>query len=296
MPDQLDLFLDSHALQRAYDVVAALLARDSSRAGEAFAALAHEDAAYPGLAQLATLIRSLADWQVAPVDCEAIEARLAEVDRVIGPAAQRMLGERAAGFVAAFVRDMAVAAGEQQFDPLHAGAHPAALWLRCGEYERAEAAATALRQNPPDPMVLNWLSVSRSKLRGFAAARPTFFTLCLHAPAQADALRIELGDTLLDRDWTAFLKETAEWTVAAPELPRWFPAWYVLRHGSAARDFEGFEFPAHAAARAVQLLLHILPLERARDLRPLAAVRARLRDLNQEFFTLYMADRTVKHA
>jgi hypothetical protein len=45
----------------------------------------------------------------------------------------------------------------------------------------------------------------------------------------------------------------------------------------------------------VQLLLRILPLERARDLRPLAALRARLRDLHHEFFTLYMADRTVKH-
>jgi hypothetical protein len=295
MPEQLDLFLDSRAVQRAYDVVAALLARDSARAGEAFATLAHEDAAYPGLPLFATLIRSLADWQVAPRDCQAIDARLAEIDRVIAPTARRMLGERAAGFVGAFVRDMAVAAGGHEFDPLHPGAHPAALWLRCAEYERAEAAAAALRQNRPDPAVLRWLSVSRNKLRGLAAARPTFFALCLHAPGQADALRMELGDTLLDRDWTVFSKDTAEWTVAAAELPRWFPAWYVLRHGAAARDFEEFEFSAHAPAQAVQLLLRILPLERARDLRPLAALRERLRDLHQEFFELYMVDRTVKH-
>jgi hypothetical protein len=57
-----------------------------------------------------------------------------------------MLGERAAGFVGAFVRDMAVAAGGHEFDPLHPGAHAAALRLRCAEYERAEvAAARALR-------------------------------------------------------------------------------------------------------------------------------------------------------
>lgn len=295
MAEQLDLFLDSRAVQRANDVVAALLARDSARATETFSALVGEAPAYPGLAEFAALIQSLDSADVKPRANAAIDARLVALDRVTAPAAHRMLGERAKGFVDAFVRDMALTADALAFDPRYPGAHAASLWLRCAEYERAEAAAAKVDVTPPDPNVLHWLSVSRNRLRGIAAARPTFFALCLNHPMQVDALRLELADALLDRDWAGFSKETASWFVADDELPRWFPAWYLLRHAAAASDFEGMEFSGQAAAEAVRLLLRILPLERARDLRPLAALRQRLRDTHESFFALYMTDRTVRH-
>jgi hypothetical protein len=296
MAEQLDLFLDSRAVQRANDVVAALQARDAARAGEAYSALVSEDRAHPGLAEFAALIQSLDSAEGKPRDNAAIAARLVELDRVIAPAARRMLGERAKAFVDAFVRDLALTADTLAFDPRYPSAHAASLWLRCAEYGRAETAAATVEGTPTDPNVLHWLSISRNRLRGIAAARPPFFALCLSQPMRVDALRMELADALLDRDWAAFSKETASWADADDELPRWFPAWYLLRHAAAASDFEGVELSNQAAAEAVRLLLRILPLERARDLRPLAALRQRLRNTHDAFFALYMFDRTVRHA
>ncbi len=53
--------------------------------------------------------------------------------------------------------------------------------------------------------------------------------------------------------------------------------------------------PDPPAAEAAQLLLDLLALERRGDQRRLVAKRARLRELNRDFFALYMANRATRY-
>jgi hypothetical protein len=74
------------------------------------------------------------------------------------------------------------------------------------------------------------LTVARYRRHGLAAARPTLFALAWHAPQRLAAVRAELADELLEREWHAF-ERACEWgSVAEAELPAWFPAWFLVEH------------------------------------------------------------------
>jgi len=108
-------------------------------------------------------------------------------------------------------------------------------------------------------------------------------------------LLTELDDRLLLREWNAFEAACAWRSVAEHELASWFPAWHLVEHPGAAGEFRDMSLPDTPAATAVRLLLRLLDLEREADVRALSTQRARLRNLNPDLFTLYMARRTVQH-
>jgi hypothetical protein len=78
-------------------------------------------------------------------------------------------------------------------------------------------------------------------------------------------------------------------------LPAWFPAWCVLEHPALAAALKEVEPPDLPAAEAARLLADLLELERRGEQRRLVAKRARLRELNPDFFALYMANRATRY-
>jgi hypothetical protein len=293
--DQLDLFLDSRAVMLANDAVGALAARDAPRAGVALERLRSEAPDHPALPSLRTSVRGLAEWRRPGADPQAILAAVRWLDDELAPAARRVLGDAAPAFVTEFFRELAEAARGLAYEPGYAQAHRAALCLRCGEWAEAEEAALAIPGAARCSDPLQWLTVARYRRDGLAAARPTLFALAWHAPNRLAAVRAELADDLLEREWQAF-ERACEWeSVAEAELPAWFPAWFLVEHPVAGKELGELTFPNTPAASAARLLAALFALERRGDQRRLAGERERLRRLNPELFALYMAYREVQY-
>jgi hypothetical protein len=292
---QLDLFLDSRAVSLANEAAGALAARDVAQSRSAIERLAREAPDHPGLLALDALARGLAAWQRPGGDPAAIGAAVRWLDESAAPAARGALGDAAQAFVAGFFRELADAAGGLAYDPAHAQAHRAALCLRAGEWVEAERAALEIPGAARRADPLQWVTVARHRQRGLAAARPTLFLLAWHAPHRLAAVRAELADELLEREWAAF-ERACDWdSLAEAELPAWFPAWFLVEHPGAGNDLGTIAIPDAPPGAAARLLVGLHALERRGDQRRLVAERARLRGLNRELFALYMARREVLH-
>jgi hypothetical protein len=292
---QLDLFLDSRAVMLANDAAGALAARDAARAGAALERLRSEAPDHPMLPPLRILADGVAAWRAPGADPQAILDAVRSLDDELAPAARRVLGDAAPAFVAEFFRAMAQDARGVPYERAHAQAHRAALCLRCGEWAEAEEAAAAIPGALQRSGPLQWLTVARFRQHGLAAARPTHFALAWRAPHRLAALRAELADELLEREWRAF-ERACEWeSVAEAELPAWFPAWFLVEHPVAGKALGDMTFPDSPPASAACLLIALFALERRGDQRRLAGERERLRRLNPEIFALYMARREVRH-
>ena len=292
---QLDLFLDSHEVVLANQVVEALLARDGMRATTAFAALAHDGPDHPALPALKILSCALAGWDPPEAQSAAIAQRMAWLEQDVVPAATAALGASAHQFLHPFLVELAEAARGLQYDAHHPCAYRAYICVQCGDYSGAEQAVLATPDWVQNRDALHWLSVARYRRDGLDAARGTVFQLAWREPARLAALLTELDDRLLLREWNAF-EAACPWRgIAEHELASWFPAWYLMEHPGAAGAFRDMTLPDTPATIAVRLLLRLLELEREADVRALSTQRARLRELNPDLFTLYMARRTVQH-
>lgn len=295
MGDQLDLFLDSRAVMLANETVEALSARDTARAAASLDRLAREAPDHPALPALEALAGALAGWRKPDADPAAIVRAVQWVDDEIAPAAKRVLGPAAPALVGGFFRELADAARGIAYEPAHATAHRAGLCLRCDEWVEAEEAARAIPGSAQIPDALQWLCVARYRRHGLAAARPSLFALAWHAPHRLASVRAELGDELLDREWSAF-ERACEWeSVEETELPAWFPAWFLLEHPVVGKELSDAAFPDIPAANAARLLVALFELERRGNQRRLVGERERLRRLNPELFSLYMARRAVRY-
>ena len=292
---QLDLFLDSHEVVLANEVVAALLARDAIRAQTACAALAHDGPDHPALPALKVLSCALAGWGTPEAQPALIAQRMTGLQQDVVPAATAALGASAQRFLRPFFLELAEAARGLPYDARHPPAHRAYLCLQCSDYDGAEGAALAIPNWLQNADALHWLSVARYRRDGLDAARGTVFQLAWRAPARLAALLGDLDDRLLVREWNAFEAACAWRGVAEHELGSWFPAWYLIEHPGAADEFRDMSLPDTPAASAVRLLLRLLALEKQADVRALSTQRARLRELNPDLFALYMARRTVQH-
>jgi hypothetical protein len=290
---QLDLFTDSRSVALANAVVAALLARDEVSAAAALAELAADDPQADALPLLERLILALAAVRAPPTDAPGIGAMADRIDREAAPAAQRLLGPTADDFIGGLFAELAEVAAELAFDPDWPQAHRAALYLRCGRWAEAEAAARSIPAPTSGADSLYWLTVATYRQRGLEAARPLLFALAWRAPQRIPATLRELSDPSLDCDWRRFAAASAWESVADADLPAWFPAWYLVEHPMAGADLDFIEAPESPPAEAARLLRHIAGLERRGDWRAQAAQRDKLRALNAELFALYMAQRSV---
>ena len=295
MGEQLDLFLDSRAVALANEAIDALSARDAVRAPASLDRLRREAPDHPALPALEILTGALAGWRQPGADPAAIVRAVQWLDNEIAPAARRALGPAALAFVGGFFRDLADAARGLAYEPARATAHRAWLCLRCGEWEEAEEAARAIPGATRNPDTLHWLCVARYRRYGLAAARSSLFALAWHAPQRLPSILAELDDELLDRDWQAF-DRASEWeSVQESERPAWFPAWYLLAYPVVGKELSDAASPDTPPADAARLLVELAELERQGNQRKLVGQRERLRRLNPDLFSLYMARRAVHY-
>ncbi len=295
MGDQLDLFLDSRAVILANEVIDTLAARDPARAAATLERLGREASEHPALPALEALAGAVAGWRKPDADPAAIVCAVQWLDNEVAPAAKRVLGSVAQAFIGGFFRDLADAARGLAYEPARATAHRAWLCLRCAEWADAEEAARAIPGSTQNADALHWLCLARYRRHGLAAARSSLFALAWYAPQRLPSIVAELGDELLDWDWQAF-ERACEWeSVDEAELPAWFPAWYLLEHPVVGKELSDATFPDTPPASAARLLLELVELERQGNQRRLVGGRERLRRLNPEFFSLYMARRAVQY-
>jgi hypothetical protein len=292
---QLDLFIDSRAVVLANEVVAALLERDAPHALERLDEMRRDGCDHPSLAALSTLAQALAEWQMPAREPAQIARIVAHFESELRPAAEAALGPGAPLFLAALFRELAALADGLSYDQRNPTAYRANLCLRCGDFSGAEQAALAIPNWSELPDALHWLTLARYRLHGMDAARATLFALAWREPGRLPPLLAELSDELLDQQWLEF-QRACDWTeILEADLPSWFPAWYLVEHPAASKDLADESFPDCPAAQAAQLLVRVLDAEKRGNTRTLVGLRALLRTLNRELFSLYMARRTVRY-
>lgn len=289
---QLDIFEHSRDTMLRNDVAEALLRRDAAAAATALQSLRDEFAADECLAPLGTLLAAL-DAPAAPGfdDHRAAQsARGALVDRV-EPAARRIFGAPGgAAWLLPLRRDLARRAAPLGFDPEHADAHAAALWLRAGDAVAAAAACERIDSWRRIPAPLAFMTEARYLLHDLDGIWPLLTELAWLAPRRLDALTKRLADpvlTRLRRDFDAGFEGAGN----AEDLA-WFPAWVLTRQPALARLIGQAEAGRHAEPeQALRLLVEILGLERQGRQADLVARRRRLRDLNGTLYAAYTATR-----
>ncbi len=294
---QLDIFLDSHEVTLANEVVAALCAHDHERTAQALARLRAEAPERTDLQTfdcLCAFLELTRQIHTAGLDADALERIVELLNSRIVPAAG-VLGKAAKGFLEFFWLQLARAAS-YPFNPDRPQLHAADLFLHAGAYAAAEEAARAIPGAQTQGTVLRWQAIARYRLAGLQAARRQIFSLAWHAADRFDDLLRELDDALLNQDWLAFLAEVEDADAS------WFPAWYLLRYPETAAaigvDLASGSAPTAASIPALQAclcLLRILDLEKQGYSRALVEQRARLQVLDAGFFAIYMRARCVQH-
>lgn len=294
---QLDIFLDSHEVTLANEVVAALCAHDSVRTAQSIARLRAEAPERPDLPvfdRLHAFLDLTREIHTAGLDADALELTVEVLKTRIVPAAG-ILGSAAKAFLEFLWLQLARAA-THPFDRERPHLHAAELFLRAQAYEAAEAAAVGIAGAEAERAVLHWRSVARYRLAGLKAAWPQILALAWGAPDAFPDLLQELGDSQLDKDWLAFKAETED------HGNEWLPAWYLLRHPEASAEMGGERasglppaIESMPARQAFGLLTRILDLEKQGHSRTLIEYRARLKATDAGFFATYMRSREVQH-
>jgi hypothetical protein len=294
---QLDIFLDSHEVTLANEVVAALCAHDSVRTAQSIARLRAEAPERPDLPvfdSLHAFLELTREIHTAGLDADALELTVEVLNARIVPAAG-ILGNAAKGFLEFLWQQLARAA-THSFDRERPQLHAAELFLRARAYDAAEAAAIGIAGAEADRAVLRWRAIARYRLAGLTGARGQIFAFAWYAPDAFPDLLRELGDSQLDKDWLAFKAEVED------HGNEWLPAWYLLRHPAARAEMGGERasglppaIGSMPARQAFCLLTRILDLEKQGHSRALIEYRARLKATDAGFFATYMRSREVQH-
>ena len=298
IPDsgQLDLFVHSHAVVLANDVIAALLARDAARAAECLDRLRAEEPGHRVRKALETLCHALAEWPLPSANPVEIAEAIRRLEADTHPAALTAMGEKAAQFMRPLWRDLAQAAKPHAYDAAFPQSYSAPLHLRCGDAETAAIAAQAVAHHEENVDALYWLAVARYRMDGLAACRTPLMRLALLGPERLPEALSEIDDPLLNRDWHAF-HVACHWldpenqTVAA-----WFPAWHLVEHPGIRIDCgDSKTLPATRAGQPFITIPRLLELEKHGYSTALVSARSRLRDLDPDMFAFYMARRDAGH-
>ncbi len=293
---QLDLFVHSRAVVLANDVIAALLARDVVSAAECLDRLRAEEPGHRVRKELETLCHTLAEWPLPSVKPVEIAEAIRQLEADAHPAALAAIGEKAAQFMRPFWRDLAQAARPHAYDAAFPQSFSAALYLRCGDAEAAAAAAQAVARHDDNVDALYWLAVARYRIDGLAACRIPLMRLALLGPERLPEALSEIDDALLNRDWHAF-HAACHWLDPENQTAgAWFPAWHLVEHPGIRIDCgDSKTLPATRAAQTFIAITRLLEIEKHGYSTALVSARSRLRDLDPDMFTFYMARRDAGH-
>jgi len=298
IPDsgQLDLFVHSRDVVLANDVIAALLARDAVRAAECLDRLRAEEPDHRVRKALEILCHTLAEWPLPSANSAEIAEAIRRLEADTHPAALAAMGEKAAQFMRPLWHNLAQAAGPHAYDAAFPQSYSAALYLRCGDAEAADAAAQAVARHDENVDALYWLAVARYRIDGLAACRIPLMRLALLGPERLPEALSEVDDPLLNRDWHAFHAACHWLDPENPTVEAWFPAWHLVEHPGIRIDCgDPKTLPATRAAQTFIAITRLLELEKHGYSTALVSARSRLRDLDPDMFSFYMARRDAGH-
>lgn len=215
-----DLFQDSAALFTV-DALRAALARHDRPAVAALLSRLQREAPreVPGYAAL--------DAAMVGDPAQSAAQRRLQIEQQLAPAAQRLLGPSARGYLAPLWIALAQRLAEESPDAVDLQLHPSHAWMAAGHWRDAAASITgSSRDWTTDPALIARLALIQARQHRLAESRRLRMRLCWLFPDAAaqllDALPPDDPDTALLRRWPEF--QLAE----APLPITRFPAWLLL--------------------------------------------------------------------
>jgi hypothetical protein len=287
---QLDLFVDGRDALLVHQVVTSLLARNVDRATAGLAALRHEHPTHPDLPALARLIESLRASPPSPVSHATVIGVVDEVDRMLVPAAQRLLGRDAVAFLRPIWRMLATAASPLSFDETYPRAHASWICQQVDDWAAVGAAVEAEANWAKQPLLRYRLGLARHHLGDVEAAIQLWLPLCWIDPALFTRYAPTLPSGTLRDGWQAF-ERAGSFTESADGVQpaTWFPPWLLVRNRRLADLFQPADVPdAGTSSDVFRVLLALVPLERRGLNDELIAHRRALQRLSPELFACYM--------
>jgi hypothetical protein len=255
---QLDLFLDGKETLLVNDLVTKILERCPAHAERALHQLREQSPQHPDLGAFECLVHSFrAGPPVAP---DAIQlGPTIDSMAALAPAAERLLGRRAAVFLLGWWRALA----------------------------RTEALPGP---GEPAPLPRYWIGCARWNVGDERQALRLWLPLCWLAPESFVRQAPTLPSRTLREGWSTFDSEAEaeeNGDVRAGRIA-WFPAWLALQHRWIAHLFPPDEVPETSAAlRAFRLLPGLFVLESRGYGEALIEQRRALRDISPPFFRRY---------
>lgn len=293
---QLDLFADSADVPLVNDIANALCALDLARAQTTLHTLQRHFAQHPAQAAFAALIQALqASLPLHIRSVMDVESMAQRFDGDIAALAKASLGARWDELMRRLWRELAVAATDFPYHAAKSSAHVAALYLRAGDYQAADAAASAIADWPRHVEPLWWRAVANQFLDGPDAARPFVFGLAWRSPERLPELLAQLNEPIFMLAWEVFC--ASDLADDESRAGQWFPAWCLIQDSSLALSFDryGAGYPDCSGATAFRLLLTLLQQERTGLSQDLIGNRDRLRQLHAELFAEYMRRRETRY-
>jgi hypothetical protein len=155
-----------------------------------------------------------------------VTAALEQVDRTLGPAAQRLLGVDAATFLKPLWQMLAVRASKLIFDESYPHAHASWLCEQFGDWAGVRAAVEAEAEWTRSPLLRCRLGLARHHLGDVDAAMRLWLPLCWLDPESFARYAPTLPNATLRDDWEVF-ERAGPFDESPDDATRatWFPAW-----------------------------------------------------------------------
>lgn len=286
---QLDIFADSIPVQRANDLIAALLGFDRGASRQALHRLSAAAPNHAGLARFQLLCDFLDHWGERYLDADRIctppdisaDEHLIRVQ--ITPASE-VMGIAGMGLVRNCWGILAKASERAGITPADPDYFAAELYLRARLFPDAVRMAMQVPGADMRAVAQRWLGLGYFGCGETDRARGAVMRYAWLDPQQFDALVDETGDAALARDWSAFQAVLGELDAS------WFPAWcaHENKAGSSSLD----NLPVGEGCSAYRLVCGLAIQERGGLGSALYEERARLKRLDEQFFAFYMQSRS----
>lgn len=298
MPQQLDIFNDSRDVVLRNDLARAVLDGDPDAAQRIADTLRAEFGNDRMLEPAAVLIEQLRRQQslttTGPCDAPTVLDLRQRLDGAVAAAANTVLGPRAAaGWLDSQWHWLAGQASGIDWNPAHADAHAAALYLRARAWPQAIEAVARIESWRRIPLPLLWMAQARWNAEGADAGWPLLAEALWLAPKRTATLIRTLPDTrrhlgrLIDRFEECFEPDEAHNTHWA-----WLPAFVLVEQPLLDGPLKAATPPPDSApGTAFKTLQSLLRLEGSGRQQEIKTTRQRLKDLSSPLFEAYMATR-----
>jgi hypothetical protein len=290
---QLDIFADSAPVQRANDLIAALANFDRTASRQALRHLVAADPHHAGLPRFQLLCDFVDHWidSCKEPDCSHTPATVAAEEKLIReqiiPAAT-VMGNAGVDLVRKCWAILAKASEGAGIAPEHCDYFAAELHLRAQQFQDVVRTAKIVSGAEMRAEVQRWLGLGYCGCGETGQYRKAVLRYAWLAPQRFNAFVDEVRDAELSLDWSNFQADLDDLDAT------WFPAW--LAHEKKAGIHMLDNLPTSDGCMAYRLVMGLAIRERGGLCHAVYEDRARLKRLNESFFTFYMKRRSDLHA